>query len=44
VTVASSEPAPAADSDPWGSPRLLHDGQPNPNYGRMPQYRDPNFP
>ena len=26
------------------SPRLLADGQPNPNYGRMPQYKDPAYP
>jgi hypothetical protein len=35
---------PPADADPWGSPRLLETGQENPNYGRMPQYKSPEFP
>ena len=35
---------PQPDSDPWGSPRVLPDGQLNPNYGRMPQYKDANLP
>lgn len=30
--------------DAWHSPKLLADGQPNPNWGRMPQYKDPAFP
>lgn len=43
-------PAPAAplavadQSDAWGSPKYLDDGQENPNWGRMPQYKDPNLP
>ena len=37
-------PAVVADADAWGSPRLLADGQENPNYGRMPQYKDPAYP
>jgi hypothetical protein len=32
------------DADDWGHPRLLEDGMPNPNYGKMPQYVDPRFP
>lgn len=32
------------DVDSWGIPRLLGDGQPNPNYGRAPQYWDPSYP
>jgi hypothetical protein len=35
---------PPADSDPWGSPRVMPDGQLNPNYGRMPQYKDATLP
>jgi len=45
VAVASngqSEPPP--DADAWGSPRLLETGMENPNYGRMPQYKDPALP
>ena len=37
-------PAVVEDADAWGSPRLLADGQENPNYGRMPQYKDPALP
>ena len=33
-----------ADKDEWGHPRLLDDGMLNPNYGKMPQYVDSNFP
>ncbi len=32
------------DKDIWNSPRLLPDGQENPNYGKMPQYKDPALP
>jgi hypothetical protein len=32
------------DVDNWGHPRLLNDGRENPNYGRQPQYIDPQFP
>lgn len=35
---------PPAEADPWGSPRILEDGQENPNYGRMPQYKDASLP
>jgi hypothetical protein len=37
-------PLVVADADAWGSPRLLDDGQENPNYGRMPQYKDKSLP
>lgn len=33
-----------ADADIWGSPRLLPDGQENPNYGKMPQYKIASLP
>lgn len=33
-----------ADTDPWGSPLLLANGTENPNYGRMPQFKDANLP
>jgi hypothetical protein len=33
-----------SDEDSWGSPRLLPDGQENPNWGRMPQYKDKSLP
>lgn len=32
------------NEDPWGSPRLLANGTENPNYGRMPQYKDATLP
>ena len=32
------------DVDNWNHPRLLPDGRENPNYGRQPQYIDPNYP
>lgn len=32
------------DADAFGSPRLLANGTENPNYGRMPQYKDPKLP
>lgn len=35
---------PSPDRDPWGSPRILPDGQENPNYGRMPQFKNPSLP
>lgn len=35
---------PPAEADAFGSPRLLPDGMENPNYGRMPQYKDPRWP
>lgn len=40
-----AEPLAAAeDTDAWGSPRHLPDGQENPNWGRMPQYKDGAYP
>lgn len=44
VLAVVGDDRPTDDVDPWGHPRLLIDGQPNPNYGRMPQYIDPNYP
>lgn len=41
---ADQTPLVTADQDIWGSPRLLEDGQPNPNYGKMVQYKDPTLP
>jgi len=38
------EPEAPADADIWGSPRLLPDGQENPNYGKMPQYKIASLP
>lgn len=35
---------PPADVDPWGSPRLLATGLENPNFGRMPQFKDRTLP
>jgi hypothetical protein len=32
------------DTDIWGSPKVLDDGQDNPNYGKMPQYKNPALP
>ena len=37
-------PVASGDTDIWGSPRLLPDGQENPNYGKMPQYKNPALP
>ncbi len=39
-----NEPLVSADADIWGSPRVLDDGQDNPNYGKMPQYKNPALP
>ncbi len=45
VAVASNgEAVQPADVDAFGSPRLLDTGMENPNYGRMPQYKDPALP
>jgi hypothetical protein len=41
---ADTEPLVSADADIWGSPRVLDDGQDNPNYGKMPQYKNPALP
>lgn len=32
------------ETDNWGHPKLLPDGQANPNWGRQPQYVDPRYP
>src|SRR5438094_721881 len=40
----TEEPLVTGDADVWGSPRLLDDGQENPNYGKMPQYKNPSLP
>ena len=39
-----AKPLVTDDADVWGSPRLLPDGQENPNYGKMPQYKQPGLP
>jgi hypothetical protein len=41
---ADHTPVATGDTDIWGSPRLLDDGQENPNYGKMVQYKDPTLP
>ena len=41
---ADSQPLAGGDVDVWGSPRTLDDGQENPNYGKMPQYKNPSLP
>jgi hypothetical protein len=38
------QPLVTEDTDIWGSPRLLDDGQENPNYGKMPQYKQASLP
>ncbi len=40
----NEEPLVVDGSDAWGSPKLLPDGQENPNWGRMPQYKNPTLP
>ena len=40
----SEGPVATGDVDIWGSPRLLDDGQENPNYGKMVQYKNPELP
>jgi hypothetical protein len=40
----NDEPLVSGDADIWGSPRLLPDGMDNPNYGKMPQYKNPTLP
>jgi hypothetical protein len=46
AAVADGEPfrAAQADADPFGSPRLLTNGTENPNYGKMPQFKDSTLP
>jgi len=41
---ADAQPLVVEDADVWGSPRLLDDGQENPNYGKMPQYKVAGLP
>lgn len=31
---------PGGDVDAWGEPRILPDGRPNPNFGKMPQFKE----
>jgi hypothetical protein len=38
------KPVASGDVDIWGSPRLLDDGQENPNFGKMIQYKNPALP
>ena len=40
----SEGPVATGDVDIWGSPRLLEDGQENPNYGKMVQHKNPELP
>lgn len=44
VGATPDEAEPQTDADIWGSPRLLPDGQENPNYGKMPQYKNRSLP
>jgi hypothetical protein len=44
LDLPSEEPLVSGDADIWGSPRLLPDGMENPNYGKMPQYKNPSLP
>ena len=41
---ADAVPLVSEDNDIWGSPKILDDGQENPNYGKMPQYKNPSLP
>ena len=40
----NEEPLVTDGTDVWGSPKLLPDGMENPNYGKMPQYKNPTLP
>jgi hypothetical protein len=46
LSVVEGDPdyTPPSDADPWGSPRLLATGLENPNYGKMPQFKDKTLP
>jgi hypothetical protein len=44
LVTAGAAPMVVDEADAWGSPRHMPDGQENPNWGRMPQYKDPNLP
>jgi hypothetical protein len=40
----NDQPLVVDDKDAWGSPKILESGMENPNWGRMPQYKDPTLP
>lgn len=40
----TDQPLVVEDADIWGSPRLLPTGAENPNYGKMPQYKNRELP
>lgn len=40
----NEEPLVSDGTDVWGSPKILPDGMENPNYGKMPQYKNPTLP
>jgi hypothetical protein len=40
----NEEPLVTDGTDVWGSPKILPDGMENPNYGKMPQYKNPTLP
>ncbi len=40
----NEEPLVSDNTDVWGSPKILPDGMENPNYGKMPQYKNPALP
>jgi hypothetical protein len=44
LVAVGTSPGLQDDADAWGSPRLLPDGRDNPNYGKMPQYKDAALP
>jgi hypothetical protein len=44
VVIDEDQPLVSGDVDIWGSPRLLDSGFENPNYGKMPQYKLPQYP
>jgi hypothetical protein len=44
VSPEDESPLVVGDADIWGSPKVLPDGQENPNYGKMPQYKNPTLP
>jgi hypothetical protein len=44
VVASNGQTEPQPDTDPFGSPKLLDSGMENPNWGRMPQFKDPAFP
>jgi hypothetical protein len=44
LVAVGASPGLMDDHDAWNSPRLLPDGRENPNYGKMPQYKDAALP